>query len=313
MMMSRPIATLTWPSTVSQALTIAHLSLLWVVGTYFTFRNRPDSITEPGEKKTAGALVIRDIAVARGTIMLVGVMAIVQSSAGAVVLLLGMVLATLTAALTWLRGQSSPTARGISVQSALSDFGAELELLTTLIAVAVIAYAATSFDLTTHDFIHIAAPEHRIAIALASAAIIGFASRGGVHIVRGVLEKGQAVPSTLAAGDSPNGTSVTHKSAVGKAAKTVDVPVGNGNAAPISTTEYRRGRVIGAVERILMVVLVASGSYEALAFITAAKGLIRSKDLEVRSFAEYFLIGTMSSATLALILGFVLRAVIKRW
>ena len=38
-----------------------------------------------------------------------------------------------------------------------------------------------------------------------------------------------------------------------------------------------------------------------MGFIIAAKGPIRSKDLESRDFAEYFLVGTLASTAVALV------------
>lgn len=53
------------------------------------------------------------------------------------------------------------------------------------------------------------------------------------------------------------------------------------------------------------------GSYETIGFIIAGKGLIRAKDFEDRDFAEYFLIGTLTSVALAMGIGFLLKLAIK--
>jgi len=66
-----------------------------------------------------------------------------------------------------------------------------------------------------------------------------------------------------------------------------------------SSREYNRGRVIGALERIAVYVLVLNGQYEALGLVLAAKGLARFQNLDNRDFAEYFLIGTFLSVVLA--------------
>ncbi len=56
------------------------------------------------------------------------------------------------------------------------------------------------------------------------------------------------------------------------------------------------------------------GSYAALGFLLAAKGLIRIKELENRDFAEYFLIGTLSSVAVALVLGLLVQwAIVALW
>lgn len=66
---------------------------------------------------------------------------------------------------------------------------------------------------------------------------------------------------------------------------------------------FQAGRAIGPLERILAIVCIATGQPIGIGFLVAAKGFIRSKDLETREFAEYFLLGTLSSILLALPLG----------
>lgn len=65
------------------------------------------------------------------------------------------------------------------------------------------------------------------------------------------------------------------------------------------------------IERLLLAWLLAAGSYAAMGFIIAAKGLIPSKDLELRDFAEYFLVGTLASTAVALVAGGLLRVVLN--
>jgi len=71
--------------------------------------------------------------------------------------------------------------------------------------------------------------------------------------------------------------------------------------------EINRGRLIGNLERLLLTLVVAGGSYAALGFLVAAKGLIRSEELQERNFAEYFLVGTLCSVLVALCAGLVIR------
>lgn len=55
-----------------------------------------------------------------------------------------------------------------------------------------------------------------------------------------------------------------------------------------------------------------AGSYEALGFVIAAKGLIRSRDLEAnRDLTEYFLIGSLASVAVALATGIAARGIIQ--
>ena len=312
--------TLRWPATGAPALTEAHLALLWVATTYFTFQNRPDLLTTRGEEAKARADRVGFAAAWRALIMFGGVLMIVTGRHGAEIVL-GAVLAGIVAALTAIRGwigaankaDTHTNKSGTGVWR-LGAYGAELEVLAAGTALAVITLMVAAYDLETRVLATVPAPPHRVAIVLASLAIIGFAARGGQHIVRGVLEKGQTLPVFRPAADADaagDGAPRTSPDAAAGAQRTTGDSAGA--STRITAMDYQRGRIIGVLERTLLVVLVAAGSYEALAFITAAKGLIRAKELESRNFAEYFLIGTMSSVTIALVLGLALRYVIRAW
>lgn len=123
----------------------------------------------------------------------------------------------------------------------------------------------------------------RIAALLTFLAAICFAFRGGTYIVRGVLDKVGAKPTVRrgAAAVGENGP----------------------EPRPLDLPELNRGRTIGHLERLLMVMVIGLGSYQALAFLIAAKGLIRAKEFEDRDFAEYFILGSLTSAAVALPLG----------
>jgi hypothetical protein len=90
-------------------------------------------------------------------------------------------------------------------------------------------------------------------------------------------------------------------------------PVGGSEKEePPDSTEYRRGRLIGNIERLVVGLLAALGSYPAIAFVLTAKGLVRAKEFEDRDYAEYFLVGTLASCALALSLGIAFRAIVHR-
>ena len=77
----------------------------------------------------------------------------------------------------------------------------------------------------------------------------------------------------------------------------------------IDTVEYNAGRVIGILERWLMFLVVLwSRDLSALAFIIAAKGLARFRQLEEKAFAEYMLVGTLLSALSAILVGVYIKA-----
>ncbi len=87
--------------------------------------------------------------------------------------------------------------------------------------------------------------------------------------------------------------------------------IGDDSTAPsIDQVEYNRGRVIGALERILCYFLVLQGAYSALGFLIAAKGMTRFKQLDNREFAEYFLIGTLLSVLLAGMVALLVRSLL---
>ena len=63
------------------------------------------------------------------------------------------------------------------------------------------------------------------------------------------------------------------------------------------------GEVIGVLERLVTFALVASGGFTAVGFVIAAKAAARYPLFKEKEFAEYFLIGTLTSVGLALLLG----------
>lgn len=62
----------------------------------------------------------------------------------------------------------------------------------------------------------------------------------------------------------------------------------------------RVGATIGVLERLIVCVLVLTGQAAAIGLVVAAKTLARFRQLDDRRFAEYYLIGTLASVTLAL-------------
>lgn len=79
----------------------------------------------------------------------------------------------------------------------------------------------------------------------------------------------------------------------------------------IDPNELNRGKIIGLIERLLIYTLVISNNMSGIAFIIAAKALARFDDLKERDFAEYFLIGTLLSVSLAFYTGIIIKAIIS--
>jgi len=161
-------------------------------------------------------------------------------------------------------------------------WGAELEIGTNALVVFLSASLLGNAPGSATGLATLPVSSAHLAAIFLAAACLGFLTRGGTHVVRGIL------------------------------ARTDAGPLETGTASPITpvdVVEYNRGRVIGAIERLIMAVMVATGAFGALTFLIGAKGLIRSKRLEDHAFGEYFLIGTLSSTALAIACGFLLRAV----
>jgi hypothetical protein len=62
-----------------------------------------------------------------------------------------------------------------------------------------------------------------------------------------------------------------------------------------ASEELRAGRVIGALERLVLSLGILTHSWEVLAAVVALKTVARFKELDDRKFAEYFLAGSLFS------------------
>ncbi|WP_078380502.1 DUF3307 domain-containing protein [Sutcliffiella halmapala] len=73
--------------------------------------------------------------------------------------------------------------------------------------------------------------------------------------------------------------------------------------------DLSRGKIIGYLERLLVVALILMGSFSAVGFIVAAKSLTRFKQMDDRDWAEYFLLGTLTSFLFAIVYGVILKVI----
>jgi hypothetical protein len=143
--------------------------------------------------------------------------------------------------------------------------------------------------------------------------------RGGTYIVRGILRKSGTLPSGRQFNDFPDQLPIASQlpppPEASGSVTSIAASVDESPQTTIDAKEYNRGRLIGDLERILLTIVVAAGSYAALAFLVAAKGVVRSDEFDKnRDFAEYFLIGSLSSVLVALFAGMALRfALIRLW
>lgn len=73
-------------------------------------------------------------------------------------------------------------------------------------------------------------------------------------------------------------------------------------AGEVDEEEFQAGRIIGVLERWLMLLIVLySDDLSALGFIIAAKGLVRFNKFGDERFAEYVLVGTLLSVLAAVV------------
>ncbi len=106
----------------------------------------------------------------------------------------------------------------------------------------------------------------------------------------------ETAPSSVAAATSP---AASVPSAEPSVKPRSSVPTG----APA-----RIGATIGALERLLIVAFVLVGAEAAVGFVIAAKTIARFKQLDDRGFAEYYLLGTLASVSVALASAIIAKA-----
>jgi hypothetical protein len=73
----------------------------------------------------------------------------------------------------------------------------------------------------------------------------------------------------------------------------------------------RVGATIGILERLLIATFVLVGAEAAIGFVIAAKTLARFRLLDDRDFAEYYLLGTLASVSVAIITALVARVALS--
>jgi len=69
----------------------------------------------------------------------------------------------------------------------------------------------------------------------------------------------------------------------------------------------KRGEYIGIAERSISALLTLAGAYAAIGLVLTAKSIARFKELRNRNFAEYYLVGTLSSIAWAIFVGMGVR------
>jgi hypothetical protein len=151
------------------------------------------------------------------------------------------------------------------------------------------ACAKVRFD----EFVQWPVPDStRISIPFYAASIL-FITRGGTHFVKAVCATGMILPRIT---PSPQNQSLPSQEF-------------NATVSAVDQVRLGMGRKLGNFERILLLFFVLAHQYEAIGFVLAAKGLIRSKEFEDRDFTEYFLLGSLASILVAILTGEMLSLV----
>lgn len=73
------------------------------------------------------------------------------------------------------------------------------------------------------------------------------------------------------------------------------------------STDPNLGRLIGVLERLLVVTMVLEHAWAGIGLLVAAKSVARFKELDDRRFSEYYLVGTLGSLLIALAVGLSIR------
>lgn len=166
-------------------------------------------------------------------------------------------------------------------------------------------------------------PQVLLAYALAYLMVVDPAT----YLIRGLLASLRLTPEgdVEAPGASAEGRGGTHISAkvggfrlpflfgrretaaLSEEGKTVEATLFRPMTPP-SPELYSAGRVIGDLERIIILTLVVAGQYGAVGLVVAAKSIARSEVIS-QGQAEYYLIGTLASILVSVAVGVLLLSV----
>ena len=86
----------------------------------------------------------------------------------------------------------------------------------------------------------------------------------------------------------------------------IDIPKKDDSISDKNTELPNAGKLIGLMERFLVLALILVGQYSAVGLIIAAKSILRFKDNQKN---EYVLIGTLLSFGIAILLGILIREI----
>ena len=173
---------------------------------------------------------------------------------------------------------------------------AEIEIVGNLGLLVTSATIIVLGGMHIYPTIRVSLSDRHLAVILAMVSGTLFIVRGGTRIVRGVLDD---------SGASPKIKDVVKEET--EPASQIRVSNRDSPVQVVDSKEYNRGRLIGDIERLLLLIVVIAGKDETLGLIIVAKGLIRSRQFENRDLAEYVIIGTLVSTLIAIAVGLGLK------
>jgi hypothetical protein len=173
-------------------------------------------------------------------------------------------------------------------------YGAELEVAANAGFICASHSLIEAFSMRTEwRLIPTAGTDGTAAAYTTAVALLVFVVGGGTFIVRAVLNRAGDMPPADATPPTALATQVTPRP-----------------EPQVNAVELNHGRLIGNVERLILVLFVAQDQFTALAFFFAAKGLIRSKDVERRAWADYLILGSLTSFLVAVVVGLLIRSLL---
>lgn len=84
----------------------------------------------------------------------------------------------------------------------------------------------------------------------------------------------------------------------------------SGDKGSEATSQYNAGYIIGILERIIIATLVLQNQLSAIGLVLAAKSLARFNQLNDKSFAEKYLVGSLTSIAASIIATLVLKGML---
>src|SRR6266852_508133 len=166
---------------------------------------------------------------------------------------------------------------------------AEIEVLVLISNVLFVLAFVRHFHLQLHTYVPALLSTERLAAICIVGAILLFVIRGGTYIVRGCLRKTGTLPHITVKNAAQPVRSNPQDQAKSPGSGLQALPPSSSEMEKdrLDVTEINRGRLIGNLERLILTIVVAAGSYAALAFLVAAKGVVRSDEFNKdRDFAE---------------------------